>query len=110
MEIGLTGQQVYGLLKFSQCAVHVTFFGKRSAKVIIGIGVLWVEPYRMFIFRNGVFQTTLLIINGAKIVMDIYLCRVIFNSALVSLQSKVVLHPRLINITEIVIRIAVFRV
>src|SRR3972149_1211435 len=107
MEIGLTWQQVYGLLKFSQCAIHVAFFGKRSAEVIIGIRIFWVELYRMFIFCNSLFQTAFFIINSAQIVMDVYLRRVIFNGVLVSLQSEVVLHPCLVNVTQVVICIGI---
>src|SRR3989338_1475424 len=100
MEIGLTGQQVNGLLKFSQCAVHVTFFGKSCAEVIIGIRVFGVELYRMFIFRNGVFKTAFFIINSTQIVMDVYLCRVVFEGILISLYGGVILHSCLVNITK----------
>ena len=53
---------------------------------------------------------SLFIINSAQIVMDVYLCRIIFKSALVCLHGEVVLHPYLVNVTQVVICIGVFRI
>src|SRR3990167_8439759 len=110
MEIGLIREKVYGLLKFSQCTVHVTFFGKRSSKVIIGIRVFGVESYRMFVFCYGIFPKTFFIINSAQIIMNIYLCRIIGKGVLICLYGKVVLHSGLVNVTQIIIRIIVLGV